>query len=46
MRVYGTSSSGNCHKVRMALEALKLPYDWTEIDAVRGDTRTASISRS
>jgi glutathione S-transferase len=25
----------------MALEALKLPYDWNEIDTVRGDTRTA-----
>ena len=34
------SNSGNCHKVRMVLEALKLPYDWTEIDTVRGDTRT------
>jgi glutathione S-transferase len=40
MRVYGMTSSGNCHKVRMVLEALKLPYDWTEIDTVRGDTRT------
>ena len=40
MRVYGMSSSGNCHKVRMVLEALRLPYQWTEIDTVRGDTRT------
>ena len=39
-RVYGTSASGNCHKVRMALEALALPYAWTEIDPGRGDTRT------
>jgi glutathione S-transferase len=39
-RVYGTSASGNCHKVRMALEALALPYAWTEIDSVRGETRT------
>jgi glutathione S-transferase len=39
-RVYGMSASGNCHKVRMTLEALALPYDWTEIDTVRGDTRT------
>lgn len=38
-RVYGMSASGNCHKVRMTLEALKLPYDWTEIDTARGDTR-------
>ena len=39
-RVYGTSASGNCHKVRMALEALALPYAWTEIDPARGETRT------
>jgi glutathione S-transferase len=42
-RVYGMSASGNCHKVRMALEALALPYDWTEIDPGRGDTRTAQF---
>jgi glutathione S-transferase len=40
LRVYGTSVSGNCHKVRMALEALGRPYAWTEIDSNRGDTRT------
>ena len=40
LRVYGTSASGNCHKVRMALEALALPYAWTEIDPGRGETRT------
>jgi glutathione S-transferase len=39
-RVYGMSTSGNCHKVRIALEALALPYAWTETDTVRGDTRT------
>jgi glutathione S-transferase len=39
-KVYGMSVSGNCHKVRMALEALELPYAWTEIDSVNGETRT------
>ena len=39
-RVYGTSASGNCHKVRMVLEALALPYEWNEIDSVHGQTRT------
>jgi glutathione S-transferase len=43
LRVYGMSTSGNCHKVRMVLEALKLPYEWTETDTVRGDTRTAKF---
>ena len=40
LRVYGMSVSGNCHKVRMALEALGRPYAWTEIDTGRGQTRT------
>jgi glutathione S-transferase len=40
IKVYGTSLSGNCHKVRMALEALHLPYAWTEIDSSKGETRT------
>ena len=43
LRVYGMSTSGNCHKVRMVLEALRLPYQWTETDTVRGDTRTAQF---
>jgi glutathione S-transferase len=39
LRVYGMSVSGNCHKVRMALEALERPYAWTEIDTRSGGTR-------
>lgn len=39
-RVYGTRSSGNCHKVRIALEALGLPYRWHEVDVLQGETRT------
>lgn len=38
-RVYGMSVSGNCHKVRMALEALERPYAWIEIDTRGGGTR-------
>lgn len=41
VKVYGMSASGNCHKVRMVLEALDVPYKWTEIDTVAGQTRTA-----
>jgi glutathione S-transferase len=39
-RVYGMSDSGNCHKVRMTLDALSRPYTWTEVDILRGVTRT------
>jgi len=40
INVYGMSLSGNCHKVRMVLEALHQPYCWIEIDPAKGETRT------
>ncbi|HEY2862921.1 MAG TPA: glutathione S-transferase family protein [Casimicrobiaceae bacterium] len=43
IKVYGMSLSGNCHKVRMILEALQLPYAWIEIDPGLGETRTAEF---
>ena len=39
-RVFGMTASGNCHKVRVTLDALGLPYHWNEIDTARGGTRT------
>ena len=45
LRVYGMSVSGNCHKVRMALEALERPYAWTEIDTRDGSTRKPEFLR-
>ena len=41
--VYGMASSGNCHKVKMALEHLRLPYQWREIDTLKGESRTPSF---
>jgi glutathione S-transferase len=32
--------SGNCYKVRLALAQLKLPYQLTEIDILKGESRT------
>jgi glutathione S-transferase len=43
IKVYGMSLSGNCHKVRMVLEALCLPYQWIEIDTGKGETRTSEF---
>ncbi len=40
LTVYGTAASGNCHKVRMALDILGLPYEWREIDVPKDETRT------
>jgi glutathione S-transferase len=34
------AASGNCHKVKMALELLDLPYQWREVDLMKGGTRT------
>ena len=39
-RVFGSSTSGNCHKVRLALDILGIPYRWHEIDIMRGESRT------
>ena len=38
--VYGMADSGNCYKVKLALEQLALPYRWVETDPGRGETRT------
>jgi glutathione S-transferase len=38
--VYGMADSGNCYKVKLCLEQLRLPYRWVEIDTTKGETRT------
>ncbi|MDE2461696.1 MAG: glutathione S-transferase N-terminal domain-containing protein, partial [Gammaproteobacteria bacterium] len=38
--VYGLWSSGNCYKVRLALEQLQLSYAWVEVNSAKGETRT------
>ena len=40
LRVFGDSRSGNCLKVRWTCDRLAIPYEWTEIDVMTGDTRT------
>ncbi len=40
MRAFGVSVSGNCYKVRLALEQLKQPYEWVEVDMMGGATHT------
>jgi glutathione S-transferase len=41
--VYGMAGSGNCYKVKLALEQLGLPYRWIETDSTRSETRTAAF---
>ena len=38
--VYGDSISGNCYKIQLICAQLDIPYDWQEIDILKGDTRT------
>lgn len=38
--VYGDSISGNCYKVQLLCSQLDIPYDWQEVDILKGDTRT------
>ncbi len=41
--VYGMSDSGNCYKVKLTLEQLRLPYRWVEVDSARGETRSETF---
>src|SRR5436190_909447 len=34
------SDSGNCYKVKLAIEQLRIPYRWVEVNSAKGETRT------
>lgn len=40
MKIYGDTNSGNCLKVKWVCDKLALPYDWTSVDTLKGETRT------
>ncbi len=40
LTVYGYSTSGNCHKIRLLLQQLGREYRWVEVDSAHGQTRT------
>lgn len=40
LRVYGDVRSGNCYKVKLALHQLGKAYEWSDVDVVKGETRT------
>ena len=44
-RVYGMATSGNCHKVKLALDILRIPYRWHETDIMKGESRTPEFLR-
>jgi glutathione S-transferase len=40
LRVYGDVYSGNCFKVKLALQQLGMAYAWTHIDILKHESRT------
>ncbi|AMO77398.1 MULTISPECIES: glutathione S-transferase family protein [Pseudomonas] len=38
--VYGDRLSGNCYKVKLVLHLLGLPYQWQDVDILKGETQT------
>lgn len=45
MRLYGDKGSGNCQKVRITADFLKVPYQWVDIDIMKAESRTADFLR-
>lgn len=43
--VYGDSISGNCLKVKWTADHLAIPYEWVEVDVVKGQTQTDEFRR-
>jgi glutathione S-transferase len=43
LAVYGMADSGNCYKVKLALEQLGRPYRWVEVSTAQGETRTPAF---
>lgn len=43
MRIYGDKKSGNCLKVKWVCDFLGKPYEWTDIDTLKGESRTSDF---
>ncbi len=43
IRIFGNSISGNCLKVKFVCDLLRIPYEWEEIDVLKGESRTPAF---
>ncbi len=43
--IYGDSISGNCLKVKWTADRLSIPYEWIEVDVVKGETQRDEFRR-
>ena len=41
MKIYGDLNSGNCLKVKWTADYLEIPYEWIDIDIMKGESRTS-----
>ena len=40
IRLYGFTGSGNCYKPALLMTQLGIPFEWQEVDILRGESRT------
>jgi len=45
MKIYGDRNSGNCQKVSITADFLKIPYRWVDIDIMKSESRTDAFLR-
>ena len=43
MEILGDIASGNCYKVKLVLEQLRIPHKWHHVDILKGETREAKF---
>jgi glutathione S-transferase len=43
MKIYGDVRSGNCYKLKLICALLELPYEWINIDILKGETRSETF---
>ena len=43
IRIFGDSISGNCLKVKFVCDLLRIPYQWEEVDILKGESRTPAF---
>jgi glutathione S-transferase len=43
--IYGDSISGNCLKVKWTADRLSIPYEWIEVDVVKGEAQRDEFRR-
>ncbi len=45
MKLYGMTGSGNCYKPALLMKQLDLPFEWIEVDILKGESRTPEYLR-